>query len=69
MIPSSAILDGVAADMLPENKAAPVLVYCRSGKRSRLASEALATQYNYTQVENLEPGIVGWQEAGLPVDF
>lgn len=43
----------------------PLAVYCRSGRRSAEASEALAKAgYNST---DLEGGIIAWSKAGLPL--
>ena len=41
-------------------------VYCRSGNRSQAAVTALADS-GIPGVFELETGIIGWQEAGLPV--
>lgn len=45
----------------------PVYVICRSGNRSRAASETLIG-LGYTEVYNVEGGILAWIEAGLPVE-
>lgn len=42
-----------------------VAVYCRSGRRSKLAAEALV-KLGYKVVE-LDTGILGWQQAGKEV--
>lgn len=47
------------------NKARPVAVYCRSGKRAADAANKL-TDKGYS-VTNLEGGILAWEEAGKPV--
>jgi rhodanese-related sulfurtransferase len=44
----------------------PVVLYCRGGTRSSMATEALATA-GYDAAK-LSEGIVGWEEAGLPVE-
>lgn len=44
----------------------PVVVYCRSGKRSAMATEQLRAA-GYT-VYDLEGGITAWKEAGKPVE-
>jgi len=44
----------------------PVLVYCRSGRRSTAASEALV-KLGFGKVQNLEGGIIAWQKAGKPL--
>lgn len=42
-------------------------VYCRSGNRSQPAVAAMAGA-GITGIYELQTGIVGWQEAGLPVE-
>lgn len=44
----------------------PVVVYCRSGKRSAKATEQLRAN-GYT-VFDLEGGIIAWKAAGKPVE-
>jgi rhodanese-related sulfurtransferase len=57
-------------DELPQrageiDKQRPVLLYCRGGNRSTMAAGALAEAgYDATK---LSEGIVGWDEAGLPL--
>ena len=46
------------------SKDRPVYVYCRSGRRSMMAAEALAKD-GFT-LYNLDGGIMAWQKAGLP---
>jgi rhodanese-related sulfurtransferase len=48
------------------DKERPVVVYCRGGNRSSMAAAAL-TAAGYDAAK-LSEGIVGWVEAGLPVD-
>jgi phage shock protein E len=43
----------------------PVIVYCRSGRRSQTATQILA-QAGFTQLYDLG-GIIQWQAQGLPV--
>ncbi len=59
---SSAFLDNARACLDP---ARPVLVYCRSGKRSAAAAGKL-TKAGF-QVYNMLGGINGWKGAGKPV--
>jgi rhodanese-related sulfurtransferase len=47
------------------DKERPVVLYCRGGNRSTMATAALA-EAGY-DASKLEEGIVGWSEAGLPL--
>ena len=40
----------------------PVVVMCRSGKRSGNAIFALESQFGYTNLSNLEGGILAWAD-------
>lgn len=51
-------------DQLPQDKRTPILVYCRSGNRSAQAAQTLL-DLGYTQVYNLEKGILDWQAQGF----
>ncbi|HSK50334.1 MAG TPA: rhodanese-like domain-containing protein [Solirubrobacterales bacterium] len=44
----------------------PVVIYCRGGNRSTMAAAALGDA-GYDAAK-LSEGIVGWEEAGLPLD-
>jgi len=44
-----------------------VYVYCHSGGRSSRAAKLLA-DHGYTNIENIKEGIIGWKEAGYPVE-
>jgi rhodanese-related sulfurtransferase len=44
----------------------PAVLYCRGGTRSSMATEVLATA-GYDAAK-LHEGIVGWEEAGLPLE-
>ncbi|MEY3896831.1 MAG: hypothetical protein RLZZ214_2351 [Verrucomicrobiota bacterium] len=44
----------------------PLLVYCRSGRRSAEAAAALA-KLGFTDVRNVEGGILAWEKAKLPI--
>lgn len=48
------------------DKERPVVLYCRGGNRSTMATEALAAA-GY-DASKLSEGIVGWEEAGLPLE-
>jgi len=43
-----------------------IIVYCRTGARSRIASEILVAN-NFTKVFNMLGGISGWTNNGYPV--
>ena len=45
-----------------------ILVYCRSGNRSVVASKFLE-QYGFKNVYNLKGGIIEWKNQGLPVEY
>ena len=48
------------------DKDRPVVLYCRGGNRSTMAAEALAAAGH--DAAKLSEGIVGWAEAGLPLE-
>jgi rhodanese-related sulfurtransferase len=59
-------LDQLAQRAGEVDKERPVVLYCRGGNRSTMATAALADA-GY-DARKLSEGIVGWVEAGLPVD-
>jgi len=46
---------------------APYLLYCRSGQRSG-QTRALMTELGFTDVVDLEGGLMAWAQAGLPIE-
>jgi len=48
------------------DKDRPVVLYCRGGNRSTMAAQALS-EAGYDAAK-LDEGIVGWNEAGLPLE-
>ncbi len=55
--------DYFTADVTALDKSKSYAVYCRSGKRSVLASEVMG-QMGIANVYNLTGGIMEWQESG-----
>ena len=53
-------------DKLPD-KDSPIVLYCRSGRMSTIAAEALVA-LGYTRVFELKGGMVAWEQAGLPLE-
>ena len=53
-------------DALALNKEEPVYVYCRSGNRSKKATSMLKSSA-FTQVYELNSGMIGWQKAGKQI--
>jgi rhodanese-related sulfurtransferase len=51
-------------DEFPEDRAAKIVLYCRSGSMSAIASRALVEQ-GFTQLFNLDGGFRAWQEQGF----
>ena len=49
---------------IPKDK--PILVYCRSGNRSRQAAKILIDN-GFLEIYNMTGGITDWQEKGYPV--
>lgn len=50
-------------NQLPEDKDAKVVVYCLMGPMSSIAADKLAGM-GYTQVFNLQGGMIAWQSIG-----
>jgi len=61
-IPLGGIL--IEADRIATDK--PVIMQCRSGKRSAMAVMQLEQQLGLTNLYNLKGGILAWQEAFDP---
>jgi rhodanese-related sulfurtransferase len=51
---------------LPGDKNAKLLLYCRSGRMSDIAARELVKR-GYTNIWNLEGGMVAWEQAGLQI--
>lgn len=53
---------------LPSDKEELILLYCRSGNRSQDAAQTLLDM-GFTNLMELETGINGWKDAGMPVVY
>jgi len=62
LLPLATVADRV--DDFPKDQ--PVYVVCRSGNRSLVAARTLV-EAGYTDVRNVEGGMIAWASAGLPV--
>jgi rhodanese-related sulfurtransferase len=58
LIPLGGIL--IEAEQIAKNK--PVIVQCRSGKRSAAAIMQLEQQFGFTNLYNLKGGLLAWAE-------
>lgn len=58
--------DDFAEELATFDRDVPYVLYCRSGSRSAQARQ-LMEDLGFTSVEDIDGGIVGWQQAGLPV--
>jgi len=48
---------------LPSDKNAKIVLYCRSGRMSAMAAESLVG-FGFTNIWNLDGGMVEWEQAG-----
>jgi len=51
---------------LPTNKNAKIVLYCRSGRMSEIAAKELVS-LGYTNIWNLDGGMVEWEQAGFEI--
>ncbi len=65
-IPYDQLADNI--DRLPQDKNTPILVYCRSGSMSGQAAQELK-QLGYSQVYDLEGGIIAYKESHIIVSI
>jgi phage shock protein E len=52
---------------LPSDKQAPIVLYCRTGRMSTIAAQTI-TQAGYTNVFELDGGMIAWQRAGFALE-
>lgn len=53
-------------ETLPADKAAPILVYCKTGHRGAVAL-AVLRMVGYSNVRSIYGGLDGWKAAGFPI--
>jgi rhodanese-related sulfurtransferase len=56
---------GALTSALPD-KDAPIILYCRSGRMSEIAGQALA-DLGYTQIYDVPGGMIAWQSSGRQI--
>jgi len=66
-IPYDQITESQYLSQLPTDKNAKIVLYCRSGRMSQIASEELVS-LGYTNIWNLKNGMVEWEQAGFSLD-
>jgi rhodanese-related sulfurtransferase len=66
-IPLDRLATTLDAGEFPATSDTPILVYCRTGRRSAQAA-ALLAERGYSRVYDLDGGITAWSEADLPID-
>ncbi len=66
-IPYDQITESSYRAQLPIDKNAKIVLYCRSGRMSVIAAEALV-KLGYTNIWELKGGMVDWEQAGYPIE-
>jgi rhodanese-related sulfurtransferase len=70
-VPGSVNIDFYAADFADQldllSKDVPYVVYCRSGNRSSSTMDIMA-DLGFSEVWDVDGGIIAWSQAGLPLE-
>ncbi len=61
------IVNPASLALLPADKNAKIVLYCRSGRMSVMAAEDLVS-IGYTNVWNLEGGMLDWENTGYEIE-
>ena len=62
------VFDKIADNIekLPKEKTAKIVLYCRSGRMSKIAARELML-LGYTQVSHLSGGMIDWKKSGYEI--
>lgn len=66
-IPYDQITESSYLSQLPSDKNAKIVLYCRSGRMSAIAAEALVA-LGYTNIWDLKGGMVDWENSGYALE-
>jgi phage shock protein E len=66
-LPYNEITDPANLVQLPADRNAKIVLYCRSGRMSQIAAEALV-KLGYTSIWDLAGGMVEWEQAGFDLE-